>query len=200
MEQRATTEVAGKRLGRPRDESARQRILDAAVHLLQEVGFASTTIEAIAERAGVGKATVYRWWPNKAAVMIEAFREEANREAPFPSGGSLEDDIRLQMKNFTRMLTGYRGRTLAAIVAAAQSDAEVEAAMWTYWLQPRRADAKAVLEAKKRQGQLCEDVNTDLLVDSLYGPLYLRLMMHLPFSEAYTNTLVDFVLQALPKR
>jgi AcrR family transcriptional regulator len=193
-------EAGSKRMGRPRDESARQRILEAALELLQEDSFVQVTVDAIAVRAAVGKATVYRWWPNKAAVMIEAFREAVAPEVPFPDTGSFENDIRLQLEKFTRMLTGPRGRMLAGFVAAAQIDPDVAAALSTYWVRPRRADAKEALERKKTWRESHDSLDPDLVLDMLYGPLYYRVMMNLPLSLEYTESLVDLVLNAVKRR
>jgi AcrR family transcriptional regulator len=186
-----------KRLGRPRDESARQRILDAALELVDEAGFAQVTTCAIAERAGVGKATVYRWWPNKAAVLIEAFREAVAPEVPFVDTGSFEADIRLQVEKFARMLIGPKGRMLAAILAAAQNDSDVAAALTDYWIRPRRAEASAAMERKPQWKESAGDIDTGLLLDMLYGPLYFRLLTGLPLSPEYADEVADFVLRTL---
>jgi AcrR family transcriptional regulator len=193
-------ETVAKRPGRPRDESARQRILDAALELLQEESFAQVTVDSIAGRAGVGKATVYRWWPNKAAVMIEAFRDAVAPEVPFPDSGCLEDDIRLQLEKFTRMLLGPKGRMLAGFVAAAQSDPDVAAALSDYWIQPRRAEAKEALRGKRRWRESHTDVDPELVLDLLYAPLYYRVMTGLPLTLEYTQALVDLVMKALPRK
>src|SRR5215469_3694081 len=95
--------------GRPRDEAARLRILTAALDLMDETAFAQVTAEAIAERAGASKATVYRWWPNKAAVVIEAFRESFAPELPLRDTGSLREDLTEQVRNFARVLSGRGG-------------------------------------------------------------------------------------------
>jgi AcrR family transcriptional regulator len=193
-------ETVAKRPGRPRDESARQRILDAALELLQEESFAQVTVESIAGRAGVGKATVYRWWPNKAAVMIEAFRDAVTPEVPFPDSGCLEDDIRLQLDKFTRMLLSPWGRMLAGFVAAAQSDPDVAVALSDYWISPRRAEAKEALRGKRRWKEFHMDVDPELVLDLLYAPLYYRLMTGLPVTVEYTQSLVDLVMKALPRK
>jgi AcrR family transcriptional regulator len=189
-----------KRPGRPRDESARQRILDAALELVEEAGFAQVTTCAIAERAGVGKATVYRWWPNKAAVLIEAFREAVAPEVPFVDTGSFEADIRLQVEKFARMLIGPKGRMLAAILAAAQNDSDVAAALADYWIGPRRAEARAAMERKQQWKECAGDIDTGLLLDMLYGPLYFRLLTGLPLSPEYADEVADFVLHALRRK
>jgi AcrR family transcriptional regulator len=193
-------EIVAKRPGRPRDESARQRILDAALELLQEESFAQVTVESIAARAGVGKATVYRWWPNKAAVMIEAFRDAVAPEVPFPDSGCLEDDIRLQLDKFTRMLLSPWGRMLTGFVAAAQNDPDMAGALSDSWISPRRAEAKEALQGKRRWKEFHTDVDPELVLDLLYAPLYYRVMTGLPVTAEYTQQLVDLVMKALPRK
>src|SRR4051812_32411734 len=85
------------RAGRPRDEVAKARILEASLELLEEQGFANTTMDAVADRAGASKATIYRWWPNKASLLIESLRDEVAHELPFPDTNDLAEDIRLQL-------------------------------------------------------------------------------------------------------
>src|ERR1700761_3349457 len=80
--------------GRPRDEEVRKRILDSAAQLLEQRCFDDISVDAIAEHSGAGKATIYRWWPNKAAVLIEAFRERIAQELPFPDTGDFRRDVR----------------------------------------------------------------------------------------------------------
>ena len=184
--------------GRPRDEAARRRILQAALDLMDEVAFAQVTAEAIAERAGTSKATVYRWWPNKAAVVIEAFREAIAPELPLRDTGSLRGDLTTQVRNFARMLSGRGGRMLRSFVAASRSDPEVAAAFRSIWSDPRRAEAREMLRQKQAGGQLRPDADLDLVLDSLYGPLYYRfLVKNEPPSQKYAEALVGLVIQGL---
>jgi len=184
--------------GRPRDQAARRRILKAALDLMDETAFAQVTAEAIAERAGTSKATVYRWWPNKAAVVIEAFREAVAPELPLRDSGSLRDDLTTQVRNFARVLSGPGGRMLKSFVVAARSDPEVAAAFRTIWSDPRRRLAKRMLRQKQASGQLRKDADLDLVLDSLYGPLYFRfLVKNEPPSQKYAEALVDLVIQGL---
>lgn len=193
-------EVNQRARGRPRDEMARKRILEAALELVEDLGLASTTTDAIAERAGASKATIYRWWPNKAAVLMEALREAVAQETPFPNTGSLREDIRIQLRNFIKLLTGRRGRVFKAFVAAAQNDPEVAETFRTVWMVPRRIDAKAGLE-RHRGRELREDADLELVMDALYGPLYFRLLAgHRPLTEKFTDALADVVLEGIRKR
>jgi AcrR family transcriptional regulator len=190
----------GRGRGRPRDEVAKSRILEAALKLLEEQSFADITTAAIAERAGASKATIYRWWPNKAAVLIEALREAVAQELPFPDTGDLREDIRVQLRNFIKLLTGRRGRIFKAFIAAAQSDAEVADTFEIVWRKPRRGTAKTILE-HHRGRSLRENTDLDLVMDVLYGPLYYRLLVgHLPLSEKYADALTDFVVAAIAKK
>src|SRR4051794_17680990 len=118
-------ELPARGRGRPRDELARERILESALAIVEEVGFTNTTTDAIAERAGASKSTIYRWWPNKAAVVIEALQDQVSQERPFPNTGNLRLDIHQQLQNFIAFLTGRRGRLFMAFIAGAQSDPEV---------------------------------------------------------------------------
>lgn len=184
--------------GRPRDEAARQRILKAALDLMDETAFTQVTIEAIAERAGASKTTVYRWWANKAALVIEAFREAVAPELPLRDTGSLLKDLTSQVQNFARMLSGRGGRMLRSFLVAARSDPEVAVAFRSIWSDPRRAEAKEMLRQKQANGQLRRDADLDLVLDSLYGPLYYRfLVKNEPPSQKYAESLAALVIQGL---
>lgn len=184
--------------GRPRDEGARRRILNAALNLMDELAFTQVTVEAIAHRAGVSKTTLYRWWPNKAAVVIEAFREAIAPELPLRDTGSLDEDLTTQLRNFARVLSGRGGRMLRSFVVAARSDPEVAAAFRSMWSDPRRRKAKTLLRRKQASGQLRKDADLDLTLDALYGPLYYRFLVknELP-SQKYAEALSKLVIRGL---
>lgn len=187
--------------GRPRDEGARQRILKAALDLMDELAFAQVTAEAIAERARVSKATVYRWWPNKAAVVIDAFREAFAPELPLRDAGPLLEDLTQQVKNFARVLSGRGGRMLRSFVVAARSDPEVAAAFRTIWSDPRRAEAKQMLRRKQASGQVRRDADPDLVLDALYGPLYYRfLVKNEAPTQKYAEALAELAIQGIASR
>jgi AcrR family transcriptional regulator len=183
--------------GRPRCEDSRSRILEAGLELLEETSFAEITADAIAERAGASKATIYRWWPNKDAVLVEALREAVAQELPFPNTGDLHEDIRLQLDNFIKLLTGRRARVFTAFVAAAQSDPEVAETFQRVWREPRRAAAKAGLE-RHRGMQMRQDANLEMVLDALYGPLYYRLLTgNGKFGDGYAEALTEIVLKGI---
>ncbi len=113
--------------GRPRSEESRQSILRSTLKLLkQDGGFAELSIEAIAADANVGKTTVYRWWPTKAALVADAFSASADDELRFPNTGSVHTDMSLQMRRVIRIFRSKRGKVVAALLAGGQSDPGVD--------------------------------------------------------------------------
>ena len=183
--------------GRPRCEDSRSRILQAGLELLEESSFAEITADAIAERAGASKATIYRWWPNKDAVLVEALRETVAQEFPFPDTGDLREDIRQQLLNFMKLLSGRRGRIFTAFVAAAQSDPQVADTFQRVWREPRRRASMAVLE-RHRGRQMRQDADLEMVLDALYGPLYYRLLTgNRKFREGYADALTEIVFEGI---
>jgi AcrR family transcriptional regulator len=184
--------------GRPRDEEVRKRILGAASELLEELGFKGVTVEAIAERAGASKATVYRWWPNKASVVTEAFRYSVSPDFPFAETGSLCGDIKEQLRRFSKFLVGKKGRLLTAFLIAAQSDAELAQAFRELWIAPLRARGKVVLGAHQVSGELPADADLDLVMDIMFAPFYYNLITgYRPISTAYAEAVTKTVLNGI---
>ncbi len=165
---------------------------------MDTTGFAQITVEGIAERAGASKATVYRWWPNKAAVVIEAFREATAPQLPLRNTGTLRRDLTTQLRNFSRVLSGRGGRMLRSFIAAGMSDPAVAAAFRSTWSAPRRAEAKQMLRQKQVSGQLRDDADLDLVLDVLYAPLYYRfLVKNEPPSQKYAEAVAELLIRAL---
>ncbi|GAB4216040.1 MAG: TetR/AcrR family transcriptional regulator [Roseiflexaceae bacterium] len=187
--------------GRPRSERARQAILAAASELLARDGFAAVTVEAIAAHAGVSKATIYRWWPNKAAVVTESFLERSAPQIEFAATESVRENLRVQMRRLVQLLAGTSGQVIAALMAEAQSDAEVARAFLAGWVAVRRRETRAVLERGVANGELRADLDLDVVMDALYGPIYFRLLAHhLPLDEVFVDRLADHVLNGLSTR
>jgi AcrR family transcriptional regulator len=162
------------------------------------ISFAQVTVEAIAERAGVSKATVYRWWPDKAAVIVEAFGVTFAPQLPMHHSGSLREDLARQLRDFAHLLAGRGGRMLRSFIVAARSDPEVAAAFRSIWLDPRREEGREMLRRKQSAGQLRKDAELDLVYDALYGPLFYRfLVRNEPPSQKYAETIVDLLIRGL---
>ena len=181
--------------GRPRSEDARKAILRSTLRLLQETGFPDLSIEAIAANADVGKATVYRWWPNKAALVADAFSSSADEELRFPNTGSVRDDVSIQMKHLVRVLRGRRGRIVAALIGGGQSDPELIQAFRDRFMMPRRQEAYETLRRGISRGELPADLDLDLTLDTLYGALYMRFLIRQSgLTEEYVDEVVGLVM------
>jgi AcrR family transcriptional regulator len=195
--------TGGKRPpGRPRSEESRQSILRSTLKLLkQKGGFAELSIEAIAADANVGKTTVYRWWPTKAALVADAFSASADEELRFPNTGSVESDMSLQMRRLIRIFRSNRGKVVAALLAGGQSDPELIEAFRDRFLWPRRKQAYKTLQRGIDRGELPADSDLDLVLDSLYGPIYMRfLIRHDKLEEGFADEICGLVLQGLKGR
>ena len=182
--------------GRPRDEEVRRRILDSAAQLLEDRCIDQITVDAIAEQSGAGKATVYRWWPNKEAVLIEAFRERVSQELPFPDTGNFRQDVRQQLQNFAEIIYwGRRGKIFRSFIAGAQADPEIAKAFREIWIRPRRAEARKLFERYIAAGVARADLDPDLAVEIVFAPLYYRLLTGWgEITRDYLDSLVDILL------
>jgi AcrR family transcriptional regulator len=167
--------------GRPRSETARRAVLDAALELCQRDGYQALTIKGIAERAGVGRQTVYRWWPTKEAVLLEALRDFALRQGRrlTPDTGDAPRDTHELLKatfDVTRRLTG---NAVVGLMAEAQHDPDLSARLQGTVIGPRRAALHDILRKGVERGQLSDrDVSLDLAVDFAFGTMWYRLMSH----------------------
>jgi len=181
--------------GRPRSEQARLAILESTLKLLGQNGFSNLTIEDVAARAGVGKMTVYRWWPNKAPLIADAFASDTKRKLHFPATGSVFTDMSRQMRQLIKVFRGQRGRIVSAMLSGGQSDEKLIAAFRERFLWPRRQEAYGTLARAIRRGELRKDVDMDLLLDSLYGPIYMRfLIRHRSLTPGFVDSLCELVL------
>ena len=198
MKQAAKNNPQARPPGRPRSERAHRAILQAANELLESEGFAAVTVEAIAERAGVSKATVYRWWPNRAAVVMDGFLSIVSSEVPFPHTGHAREDIRIHMRRLAEAFSSKIGRTVAALIAEGQSDPELAEALRSRWLSVRRAEAREILELGIERGELRDDINLEVAVDVLYGPIYYRMLVgHAPLDDDFADALADHIFAGL---
>ena len=188
--------------GRPRSEESRQSILRSTLKLLkQQGGFPELSIEAIAADANVGKTTVYRWWPTKAALVADAFSASADEELRFPDTGSVQSDMSLQMRRLIRIFRSRRGKVVAALLAGGQSDPELIEAFRDRFLWPRRRQAYQTLQRGIERGELPADSDLDLVLDSLYGPIYMRfLIRQTGLSDDYVDKVMALVFDGAAKR
>ena len=184
--------------GRPRDQYAAAKILKATMRMLEQHGFRAVTLEGIAEEAGVARTTVYRRWPNKAAIVMDAFLTHVAPRIAFPEHPVAVERLRLQMQLLARSFRQGPGLLLRALIAEAQFDEELRAAVHDGWIAKRRASAKVIIEGAILAGELPNDTNADALLDALYGGLYYWLFIdHEVLTEAYVDSIFATVLGPL---
>jgi AcrR family transcriptional regulator len=163
--------------------------------MLEANGFSGFNIEAVAADAAVGKATVYRWWPNKGALIADAFASSTSPQLRFPDTGSVYSDMSRQMRQLVEIFRSRRGRIVSAILAAGQGDEDLIEAFRERFLWPRRREAYATLRRGILCGELRKDLDLDLLLDSLYGPIYMRfLIRHDRITPQFVDHLCTLVL------
>ena len=176
--------------GRRRNDAAKAAILDATFRLLSGPGTEAVTIDAIAAEAGVGRQTIYRWWPSKGAVAADALARHARVVVPERDTGSFTGDL---AAFFTDSFAGLADEGLANrlrhIVAEAQHDEHV-ARVLADFTAVRRAALRALLERGRTAGELAAEADLDMLVDMAYGVLYYRLLVgHAPLDEQAARSL-----------
>jgi AcrR family transcriptional regulator len=189
----------GNRHGR--SELARLAVLAAADDLLVERGFAGLTMEGIAARAGVAKQTIYRWWPSKTAVLLDAYGDDAEEDLVAPETGDLAADLRSHLRTVAEFLTvADAGAVFRALVAQAQHEPELATALRREHLPRQRARDRRPLELAVERGELPADLDLDPVVDRLVGPVHYRVLVTgEPVPVEFTDALVDDVLAGLPR-
>ncbi|WP_328905275.1 TetR/AcrR family transcriptional regulator [Streptomyces sp. NBC_00234] len=185
-----------------RSERSRKATLEAALDLCAEKGYARVTVEAIAARAGVSKKTIYRWWPSKGAVMLEAFTEGLVGATPFVDTGDIAADLRTHIGAAVRLLsTSPFGPAYAGILSEVHHDDALAKAVREDLVEPRFTRAVGRLRQAQEQGQIPEDADLPLAVEMLYGPVYYRHVLRKPpQDEATIAALVAHVLRSLGAR
>jgi len=186
------------RIGRPRSERARLAILEAAADLLDEGGLAALTFESIAARAGVSKVTIYKWWPSRGAVAVDAYFHRHQETYSFDDTGDVARDLGTQLRLLIRAFRGRAGAVMAELIGQAQSDPVLAETLRSGWLQPRREATAGVLGRAIERGQIRPDIDIPTVMDALYAPLYWRLLMrHQPLDDDLADELVRNTLEGV---
>jgi AcrR family transcriptional regulator len=162
-----------------RSEHSRRAILAAALALIGEHGYDGVSIEAIAKRAGCGKQTIYRWWPSKGAVVLEALDDSLSSVADFPDTGDIVEDLRTQMMGVSELLGSTAvGPVYRGLLAAAQSDTAISRAHLEQVIEPATVACRARIVRAQERGEMRADADPQALIDLLYGAIYYRLLLH----------------------
>ena len=177
-------------IGRPRDQAAHDAILKTALRLVTKRGFRGVSVNEIAAQAGVGKMTVYRHWPNKAALVMDSLLVLIGPETAFPEAGTAIERLRRQLDLQAAFFGGSRRNLIRSVVAEAQSDPVLAAAFRERWLNPRREWGRQIMRAGVAEGSLRSDLDIDAALDVLYGSFYYRLLVR---SEVPDEHFVDAI-------
>ena len=172
-----TYQHAEARPGRKRSEKARQAILAAALELTAEDGYAGLTIDGIAARSGAGKQTIYRWWPSKDDVLLEAGAAKADLHVPIPDEGSYPADLRAFLTaSFALGRQQQLTDVLRALMARAQIDEAFGQRFRTAFLQRRRDALAVILDRARARGELPAGVSAGTIADIVFGVIWYRML------------------------
>ena len=177
--------------GRPRSDASREAILDAAYWQTMERGYASVTAESIAKAAGAGKQTLYRWWPSKAAVILDAFAQKGRARIDRPQEAAIRSG---DLSAFLRSLLVALAATapvLRHLMAESQSDPDLRVLLRREFFEPRRNDLRRVLESRVPDAALRE-----ALTEAIYGAIWLRLLLDEPLDERLAVDLASLAPRA----
>ncbi|MBF6414512.1 TetR/AcrR family transcriptional regulator [Nocardia cyriacigeorgica] len=184
-----------------RSERSRQAILAATRELIDEVGYAKTSIEAIAARAGVGKQTIYRWWPSKGAVIFDSFlalSEGTDNDMALPDTGDLRADLRQVMRaTVAEFADPAFEKPIRALNTEIINDPSLAELYRDKLARPVDEVKKARLRSAQDAGQLAADADLDLVLEVLYAPLFQRWLLRTgPLTPEYADSLVELTLRA----
>jgi AcrR family transcriptional regulator len=193
---RATPAEDVPRRGRPRSERSRKAILRAAGDLLLERGLNAISMDAVAEHAGASKATIYRWWPSKELLALDALFTEWEPARPNTQDtGTLTGDLLALIQPWVRQLGAKPySRVIAALITKAQNDPEFAEQYHARFVGPRRDQARTIFARAIDRGEIPPDTDIETALDLLYGPIYHRMLHgHAKLSDRFARTVVDYV-------
>jgi AcrR family transcriptional regulator len=191
------TAAATRRPGRPRSTEADDAILEAAIDLFAEVGLEGLTVEGVAARAGVGKATIYRRYPGKVDLVVAAVRCFTQARQPPPDTGSTRSDFVALLDGLVTMLTTTPlGRALPILVASRTRVPELDLA-YSEIVAEKRARSAAVIRRGIERGDLRADVDPEIVGDCYVSPIFYRfLITGAPLDAAFADEIVDATMRA----
>jgi AcrR family transcriptional regulator len=188
------------RAGRPRSAESHEAILTAALKLLHYRGYRSVTIEGIASEAGVGKQTIYRWWRSKAEVILEAFTRHTAGRITAPDSGNLQTDLQDFLTKAFDSLARESGEVVRGLMSEALIDPDFAEAMHDIFITSRRSALRDILFKGIERGELASDVDIELTIDLVYGPMWYRLLnKHAPLNPRFARQISEMIAGKLTR-
>ena len=168
-----------KKLGRPRDERARSSVLETVREQLQHGSLCTLSMEGIARQAGVGKQTLYRWWPSLADIALEALIGEASEHCPVPNTGNLENDLRTFLRGAFQVIQQRSGPLLRCLMLEAQKSADFRTKFCDRFIRIRQEALATLISRSESSAEL-----RSLIIDMIFGTLWYRLLVgHRPLDD-----------------
>jgi AcrR family transcriptional regulator len=194
--------ATGGQRGRPRSREADRAILAATLDLLAERGLAAMSIEEIAARAGVGKATIYRRWSSKGLLALDAFVTSFREQQPEPDTGTLRGDLIAALTVWIRTVTETpMGPMLTGLIAEAQHDPELRAAWRDRVIEPLRVQHRIMLDRAIARGEIPASTDQEVVLDLFFGVAQHRLLLgHHPMNDEFIRAVVDVILDGIRPR
>jgi len=182
--------------GRPRSEEAHRAILDATLELLVEVGFSALTVEGVASRAGVGKATIYRRWPSKLPLVVEAFGQLPGFEEA--DTGNLADDLKRMLRSYLRVFHSTALSTVLPSLAGERTHNPELAELFEPVSKGRRQPLVQAFERARQRGEISGDIDLELAADLVVGPIAVSLFFKGgALSPRMVGPIVDLALEGI---
>ncbi|WP_394834611.1 TetR/AcrR family transcriptional regulator [Pendulispora rubella] len=192
--------IESKPRGRQRSAEIEAAILTATTELLATKSLRDVTAEAIAQRAGVSKATLYKWWPNKNLIALDAFLLMMRQNVDIPNTGSAFQDFKLELQSILRFYTSQRGRLFRDFIAEGQSDPEFLELFRVRFLASRRNDVRVIWERGVNRGEIRSEVDPDIGMDMIFGPMIARMLYGRgPLDNASAEAVVTLVFGGIQK-
>jgi AcrR family transcriptional regulator len=181
-----------------RGEARTRAILDATIQLLAEVGFDRMTMDTVALRAKASKATIYRHWPDKTALVLDALRRRGSLVPDIADTGSLRGDLESYIRESVAATVGIAGRLVAGLLAVASRDPELGALLAQQFHYEQLPAINAIIDRARERGEISPNVDSTIINEALPGTLIMHLVvLGLPGDEPFVHRLVDDVLMPM---
>ena len=183
----------------PRPNASADEILEITFHLIAEHDLSGVTVDMVAAKAGVSKATIYRRWSSKGLLALDAFVASFREQQPLPDTGTLRGDLTAALRAWVRAVTSTpMGPMLTGLIAEAQHDQELRAAWRDRVLEPLRSQHRIMLDRAIARGEIPASVDREVVLDLFFGAAQHRLLLgHLPLTDDFIREVVDVILDGI---